>query len=112
MPQSGRENRKEKRGKRERENTIPSGTVFNEEITQEELGRTFPLRQCNNLAETSNDESSDEKYDHTCKICKILWIELKRNVETGFNAIYALNKSAQKAMTSEIFPQIMIFCSI
>ena len=38
-----------------------------------------PLRQCNNLAESSSDESSVEEEDDgtsTCKICKIPWTEL------------------------------------
>ena len=38
---------------------IPSSTVVNEEMPQEEQ-QPGPLRQCNNLAESSNDESSVE----------------------------------------------------
>ena len=33
----------------------------------------------------------------------------RRNVDIGFSAIYAMNISAQSAMTREIFPQMMIF---
>ena len=35
-------------------------------------------RKCNNLAESSNNENSDEKEDDgtTCKYCKIPWIKL------------------------------------
>ena len=33
----------------------------------------------------------------------------RRNVEIDFNAISAINISAQSAMTKEIFPQMMIF---
>ena len=50
--------------------------VVNKEIPEEEQ-QPGPLRQCNNLAESSNDRSSDaEGHDFTCKICEILWIEL------------------------------------
>ena len=84
--------------------------VVNEEIPQEEL-QTSPSRQCKNLAEPWNDESSDEEEidSTTCKICKIPWIELTENVEISFNAIYTMNISAQSSMTREIFPQLMIF---
>ena len=35
------------------------------------------MRQCNNLAELSNDDSSDDKGDGTIrKICKIPWLEM------------------------------------
>ena len=55
---------------------MPIGTVVNEEIPQEER-QPGPLRQRNNLAESSNDESSDDKGDGTIrKICKIPWLEM------------------------------------
>ena len=56
---------------------IQSGTVFNEEIPKEEQ-QPGPSRQWNNLGESCNDESSNEKEDGgtACKICKIPWIEL------------------------------------
>ena len=40
-----------------------------------------PSPECNKLAESSNNECSDEKEDDgtaTCKICKIPWIEMWR----------------------------------
>ena len=51
--------------------------VVNKEIPEEEQ-QPSPWRQCNNFAESSNDESSDEEEDYgiTCKICEILWVEL------------------------------------
>ena len=70
------ENRVEKvRGERGRGKEIPSGTDASEEISQEEQ-QPRPLRQCNNLAKSSNDESSHKEEDDgtTCKICKIPWI--------------------------------------
>ena len=70
------ENRVEKvRGERGRGKEIPSGTDASEEIPQEEQ-QPRPLRQCNNLAKSSNDESSHKEEDDgtTCKICKIPWI--------------------------------------
>ena len=70
------ENRVEKvRGERGRGKEIPSGTYASEEIPQEEQ-QPRPLRQCNNLAKSSNDESSHKEEDDgtTCKICKIPWI--------------------------------------
>ena len=70
-------------GRRGRGKKIPLGTVVNEEVPQEEqqLGRS---QQCSNLAESSNDESSDgEGDDTTCKMCKI-----------GFNAICTMNVSS------------------
>ena len=64
--------------KRERGKKIPSGTVVIEEIphVKQQPGLSW---QCNNLAESSNDESSDEEGDDgtACKICKIPWIELR-----------------------------------
>ena len=50
---------------------------MNKEIYQEEQ-QPCPLQQCNNLAESTNDGSSDEEGDDgtICKICKIPWIEL------------------------------------
>ena len=69
-------NRVEKvRGERGRGKEIPSGTDASEEIPQEEQ-QPRPLRQCNNLAKSSNDESSHKEEDDgtTCKICKIPWI--------------------------------------
>ena len=47
----------------------------NDEIPQDEQqGRS---QQCNNLAESLNDESRDqENCETTCKICKTPWIEL------------------------------------
>ena len=71
------ENRVEKfRGERGRGKEVPSATVTNEEIPQEEEEQPSPLRQCNNLAKSSNDESSHKEEDDgtTCKICKIPWI--------------------------------------
>ena len=41
---------------------IPSGTVVNEEMLQEEQ-QPGPSLQCNNLAKSSNDESSNEEKD-------------------------------------------------
>ena len=70
------ESRVEKvRGERGRGKEIPSGTDASEEIPQEEQ-QPRPLRQCNNLAKSSNDESSHKEEDDgtTCKICKIPWI--------------------------------------
>ena len=62
---------------REREKTIPSVSVFTKKIPQEkqQLGLSG---QCDNLALSSNNESSDEEEDNgtTWKICKIPWIEL------------------------------------
>ena len=49
--------------------------AVNKETPQEEQ-HPGPSRQCNNLAESSNGESSDEEDDGTCKICKIPWVEL------------------------------------
>ena len=71
-----------KRGRRKK---IPSGTAVNEEILQEEQ-QPGPSRQCNNLAESSNDESRDEKeVDRTtCKMCKIPWIELTEKSKDRF----------------------------
>ena len=46
--------------KRRRRKKILSGTAVNEEILPEEQ-QPSPSRQCNNLAESSNDESRDEK---------------------------------------------------
>ena len=62
---------------RERGKKILSGTVLNEEIPQEEQ-HPGPSKQHNNMAESSNDESSDKEEDDgtTCKIYKIPWIEL------------------------------------
>ena len=74
------QNRAEKvRAKNGRGIKIPSGTVVNEEIPQEEQ-QPVPSWQCNNMVESSNDESSDEEEDDgtTCKIWKILWIELMK----------------------------------
>ena len=64
-------------GKRGRGKKTPSGTVINEEIPQEEEQPGL-LWQCNKLAKSSNDESSDDEEDHgtTFMICKILWREL------------------------------------
>ena len=51
-------------------------TIPQEEIPQEEQ-QPDPARQCNNVAEWLNGESSDEEEDDgtTCKIFKISWIE-------------------------------------
>ena len=46
--------------------TIPSGTVVNEETPQEEQQPDLS-RQCNNLAESSNEEEDDGTYCKTCK---------------------------------------------
>ena len=63
--------------RKEEELKIPSGTVINLEIPQEEQ-LPGPPRRCNNLAKSSNDESADEELvdGATCKICKIPCIEL------------------------------------
>ena len=53
-------NRAEKVGGRRRGKKILSGTAVNEEIPQEEQ-QPGPLRQCNNLAKSSNDETTDEE---------------------------------------------------
>ena len=57
-------------------------TVINEEIPQEEQ-QPGPSWQCNNLAESLNDETSDKEKDDgaTCKICKIPRIELMEKCE-------------------------------
>ena len=62
----------------------PSGTVTNLVITQEKQ-QPGPWHQCNNSAESSNDESRDEEKDDspTCKICKIHWIELTEKCGDG-----------------------------
>ena len=39
---------------------IPSGTVVNKELPHEEQ-QPGPMRQCNNLSESSNDESSERR---------------------------------------------------
>ena len=56
---------------------VPSGTgtIVNEEIPQDEKQ---PSRQYNNLAESLNDESSNEQEDDVTayKMCKTPWIEL------------------------------------
>ena len=59
-------------GEKKKITKISSGTAFDEEIPQEEQ-QPGPLRQCNNLVESLNDESIDEKEDDrtTFKICKI-----------------------------------------
>ena len=59
-------------GEKKKIKKISSGTAFDEEIPQEEQ-QPGPLRQCNNLVESLNDESIDEKEDDrtTFKICKI-----------------------------------------
>ena len=86
--------------------------VFNEEIPQEEQ-QPGPSRQCNNLAESLNDESSNEDADTTCKIFRIPWIELTEKCGDWVQCLYAINISAQSAMKREIFPQMMIFfCSM
>ena len=54
----------------------PSGTVVNEKIPQEDQ-QPGPSQQCNNLAKSSNGESSNEEDDGTTFIiCKIPWTEL------------------------------------
>ena len=59
-------------GEKKKIKKISSGTAFDEEIPQEEQ-QPGPLRQCNNLVESLNDESIDEKEDDrtTFKFCKI-----------------------------------------
>ena len=83
------QNKAEKVGRRGREKKIPSGTAVSEEIPQEEQ-QPGTLRQCNSLAKSLNDESSDEDEDDgtACKICKIPWIKLMRNVNIGFSTAY------------------------
>ena len=45
--------------------------IVSEEILQEEK-QPGPSRQCKKLAQSSNDESSDEEDDGTtCKVCQI-----------------------------------------
>ena len=62
---------------------MPSDTVFNEDLPQVEE-QPGPLWQCNDLAESLNDESSDEEDDgNTCKICKISWGELTEKLRLG-----------------------------
>ena len=78
-----RENRAEKVwGKRGREKKIPSGAVVSEETPQEEQ-QPGPSWQINNLAEPSNDESSDEEEHNgtNCKICNIPWVERRTDGE-------------------------------
>ena len=67
-----RRKRKEGRGKK-----IPSSTVVNEEIHQEEQ-QPGPSQECKNLAESWNDGCNVEEEDgrSTCKNCKLPWIEL------------------------------------
>ena len=65
------QNRAENVGGRGAGKKILSGTVVSEEILQEEQ-QPDPFRRCNNLAESSNNESSDVEDDHTtCMIYKI-----------------------------------------
>ena len=46
------------------------------------------------MAESSKNESNEEEDDGTtCKTCEIPKRELMDNVESGFNAIYAINMS-------------------
>ena len=45
----------------------------------------------------------------SCKLATSPEQNWRRNVEIGFTAIYAMNISAQSAMTREVFPQMMIF---
>ena len=61
-----------------RRKKIPSGTDVNEEIPPKKQERG-PSPQCNNFAESSNDDSSNKEEDEgtACKICKIPWIALR-----------------------------------
>ena len=87
------QNRAEKIGGRGRGKKIPSGTVVTKEIPQEEQ-LPCTLQECNNMAESSKDESNEEGDDGTtCKTCEIPKRELTDNVESGFNATYAINIS-------------------
>ena len=45
----------------------------------------------------------------SCKLARSPEQNWRRNVEIGFTAIYAMNISAQSAMTREVFPQMMVF---
>ena len=72
------QNRAEKKlgGKEEEKGRYNQVRLPNDEIPEEEeqLG---PSQQYNNLAESLNDESSDEKNcETTCKVCKTPWIEM------------------------------------
>ena len=66
---------KEKRGMGK---NISTGTIVDEKIPQEEK-QPDPSQQCNNLPESSNEDSSDEEKNDgtTCKIFKIPRIKLK-----------------------------------
>ena len=67
------------------------------------------------MAESLNDESNDEEEDDCtiCKICKIPWIEVTEKCGDWFqcdiNDKYICPKSVMKR---DIFPQMMMFCSI
>ena len=64
-------------GKRGEGKKIPSGAVFHEKVPKEEQ-QPGSSRQCNNLVELSNHESSHkEENDGTnCKIFKKIWRDL------------------------------------
>ena len=67
------------------------------------------MRQCNNLVESSNNESCDEEEDNgttICKTYKISWIELTEKCGDWVQCDIC---NDQSAMTREIFPQMMIF---
>ena len=61
--------------------------------------------QCNDFAESSNDESSDEGDDRTTsKMFKIPWIELTEKCGDWVQCSICDDMSAQSAMTRDIFP--------
>ena len=89
--------------------------VSHEEKHQEEQ-QTGPSRQCDNLTESSNDESSDEKENDVtiCKTCKIPWIELKEKCGGGVQCdIYDKYIYPRRYDKRDMIPQmIILFCSI
>ena len=74
--------------------------VANEEMSQEEQQPGLSP-QSNNLDESLNDESDGEEEDDgtNYKFYKIPWTELTKNEEIALSVIYAINISAQSAMT-------------
>ena len=71
-------------------------------------------QQWNNLAELSHEEGTNEEEGDgtTCKICKILCIKLVDKCGDWVQCNICDETSARSAMTREMFPQMMIFCSI
>ena len=61
-------------------------TKHNTSETEKPENILHPSWQCKNLVESSNDESSVDEEDNgtTCKICKILWIELTKKCGDWF----------------------------